>query len=260
LHDPDAGRQISAQRSFRVLLASRWYGSASMVKPQVPAGVVDESGVTSTRKTAIKAGVGAGLLGVLTGCSALLGATPVPSTSAVPQPSYSVAVVTVPTPKPRTAAPALKTTGTAWPAILASLAGYGQWVLANPDPSKVANVALPGCAMYDLLSRQTTAMFEEQAYLQPSAPAFGLVTGPSPAPGSTIAVLGNQLTLDVSATRSSESVLSRSKATPISAFDALPTTALRITLNQGTDKRWRFCTVNAWSDTGEPDDPSVALL
>ena len=125
---------------------------------------------------------------------------------------------------------------------------------------KVGNVALPGCGMYALLTRQTTALFDEQAYLKPSAPAFSLITGPSPAPGSTVAVLGNQVTLAVTASRPAEPVLSRSKATPISAFDALPATALQITLNQGADKKWRFCTVNAWSDTGEAGDPSVALL
>jgi hypothetical protein len=68
-------------------------------------------------------------------------------------------VVTVAAPKPKTAAPALKTTGTAWPALLASLSGHGQRVLANPDPSKLADVAQPGCAMYNLLSRQTILLF-----------------------------------------------------------------------------------------------------
>jgi hypothetical protein len=227
---------------------------------QVPSGVVDEHPVTSRRKFAGVLGVSAVLLGGLSGCSALLGSTAVPSTSATPQPSYTVTNLTVATPKPKTGAPALKTTGTAWPAILASLAGYGQWVLANPDLSKIGNVAQPGCAMYDLLSQQTTALFEELAYLKPSAPVFSLVTGPSPAAGSTIAVLGNEVSLDVTATRAAEPVLSQSNAAPISTFQPLPATALEITLHQGSDKKWRFCTVNAWSDTGEDDDPSVPLL
>jgi hypothetical protein len=224
-------------------------------------GAVDGISVTSRRKTASALGAGALLLSALTGCSALLGSTAaVPSASATPQPSYKVTNLTVATPKPKTGPPALTTTGTAWPAILASLAGYGQWVLANPDPSKIANIAAPGCAMYDLLSQQTTALFEEQAYLKPSAPGFSLVTGPSPAAGSTIAVLGNQVSLDVTATRAAEPVLSRSKATPISTFQPLPATALEITLYQGADKKWRFCTVNTWSDTGDDEDPSVPLL
>jgi hypothetical protein len=217
--------------------------------------------VISTRKTAGALGLGALLLSALTACFPLLGSTAtVPSAAATPQPSYTVTNLTVAAPKPKTGAPALKTTGTAWPAILASLAGYGQWVLANPDPSKVANVAAPGCAMYDLLSQQTTALFEEQAYLKPSAPVFSLVTGPSPAAGSTIAALGNEVSLDVTAIRAAEPVLSQSTATPISAFQPLPATALEITLYQGADKKWRFCTVNTWSDTGEGGDPSVPLL
>jgi hypothetical protein len=217
--------------------------------------------VTSRWKKAGAFGGGALLIGALTGCSTLLGASAaVPSASAAPQPSYSVNALTVATPKPTTAAPALKTTGTAWPAILASLSGYGQWVLANPDPSKITNVADPGCAMYDLLLQQATALFEEQAYLKPSAPIFSLVTGPSPAAGSTIAVLGNQVSLDVTATRAAEPVLSRSTATPISTFQPLAATTLEITLDQGADKRWRFCRVNTWSDTGEDEDPSVPLL
>jgi hypothetical protein len=200
-------------------------------------------------------GAGALLLSALTGCSALLGsAAAVPSTSAAPPPSYKVTNLTVATPKPKTGAPALKTTGTAWPAILASLSGYGQWVLANPDPSKIADVAEPGCAMYDLLSQQTTALFEEKAYLKPSAPVFTQVVFPSPAPA------GNEITLDVTATRAAEPVLSQSKAAPISTFQPLPATALQITLFQGSDKKWRFCTVDAWSDTGAADDPSVPLL
>lgn len=201
-------------------------------------------------------GVGAALLGALTGCSTLVGASPTPvtSTSAAPQPSWTVPVLTVATPKPRTAAPALKTTGTSWPSILASLSAYGQWVLANPDPAQVANVAQPGCAMYNLLTQQTTALFEEQAYLKPSPPVFTLVSGPSPAP------VGNEADLDVTVTRAAEPVLSQKKGTPISTFAALPPTPLEITLYQGTDKKWRLCTVNAWSDTGAADDPSVALL
>ncbi|WP_199512100.1 hypothetical protein [Nucisporomicrobium flavum] len=39
----------------------------------------------------------------------------------------------------------MSNTGTAWPAMLASLSGYGQWLLANPDPAKVETIAAPGC-------------------------------------------------------------------------------------------------------------------
>jgi hypothetical protein len=216
----------------------------------------------SRLRAGVAAGVGGMLLAGLAGCSALLGAaaTPAVSASAAPAPSYTVSVVNVATPKPRTAAPTLTTTGSAWPAILASLSAYGQWVLANPDPALVGNVATPGCSMYDLTSQQTTALLEEQAYLKPSAPVFSLVTGPSPTAGSTTAVLGNQVTLSVTASHSAEPVVSRKKSIQIAEFGALAPTRLLITLFRGTDNKWRFCTVTASADTGAADDPTIPLL
>jgi hypothetical protein len=208
-------------------------------------------------RASLAAGVGGVLLAALAGCSALPGAAAAPAT---PVPSYTVPVLTVATPKPRSAAPALKTTGVAWPAVLASLSGYGQWLLANPDPALVGNVATPGCSMYNLISQQATALLRDQAYLQPAAPVFGPVTGPSPAPGATAAVLGNEVTLDVTATRPLEAVLSRAGGMRISSFDALPQSTLQITLFRPADNKWRFCTVNAQADTGAGDDPSVPLL
>jgi hypothetical protein len=211
-------------------------------------------------RVGLAAGVGGVLLAALAGCSALLGPAATPATPVHPAPSYPVPVLTVATPKPRSAAPALRTTGVAWPAVLASLSGYGQWLLANPDPALIGNVAMPGCSMYNLISRQATALLRDQAYLQPAAPVFGPVTGPSPAPGATAAVLGNEVTLDVTATRPLEAVLSRAGGTPISSFDALPQTTLQITLFRPADNKWRFCTVNAAADTGAGDDPPVPLL
>jgi hypothetical protein len=196
-----------------------------------------------------RAGAGAAVLAALAGCS--VGTNPAPSRSTAPAPSASVNAVPIAT--PRTAAPALKTTGTAWPAILASLARYGQWILANPDPSQVAKIATAGCSMYGLISQQTTALFEEQAYLKPSPLVFSLVVGPSLVPG-------NEATLSVTASRPAETVVSRLKGTPIASFDVLPQTDLRITLFRGSDNKWRFCTVNAVSDTGDAEDPSIPLL
>jgi hypothetical protein len=163
------------------------------------------------------------------------------------------------TPKPRSAAPALKTTGAAWPAILASLAGYGQWLLANPDPALVGTIAEPGCTMANLITQQAAALLDEHAYLKPSPPTFGTVTGPSPAPGSTAAVLGNEVLLSVTASRPQEAVVSRA-GRPITVFAAMPSTPLQITLFRAADNKWRFCMVDALSDSGAPDDPSVPLL
>ena len=67
-------------------------------------------------------------------------------------------------------------------------------------------------------------------------------------------------TLTVTATRAAGTVLSQAKAQTITAYGPLPTTSLQITLIQGADKKWRFCTVNPMTDTGAPDDQSVPLL
>lgn len=211
------------------------------------------------------------LLAALAGCSALPGfaATPISSVAPAPIPTAPIPTVPIPTapipartiatPKPRTPAPALTTTGTAWPAILASLSGYGQWLLANPNPGLVGNVAEPGCAMSDLISRQAAGLLGDRAYLKPSPPMFATVSGPSPAPGSTAAVFGSQVTLDVTASRPPEPVVSRT-GKPFMVFAALPLTALQITLYRAADNRWRFCTVETMADSGATDDPSVALI
>jgi hypothetical protein len=48
-------------------------------------------------------------------------------------------------------------------------------------------------------------------------------------------------------------VLSRSGGVQISSYDALPTgTVLQITLRQGSDTKWRFCTVDAPEDSRHP--------
>jgi hypothetical protein len=161
----------------------------------------------------------------------------------------------VPIPKPRTPAPALKTTGAAWPTVLASLSGYGQWVLANPNPALVATIATPGCSMYNLLSQQVAGLLNGQAYLTPTPPVFGTVVGPTAVP----AALGNQVTVKVIASRPAEPVVGRN-GRQFTQFQALPQTEMLITLDRGADGKWRFCSVNPWSDVGSPDDPSLPLL
>jgi hypothetical protein len=207
-------------------------------------------------RTGLTTGIGGALLVALAGCSALpgfAGGPAAPASASAPVVTKPIPVVTITTPKPRTAAPALKTTGVAWPGILASLAGYGQWVLANPDPALVAPVAEPGCAMSNLMSQQAAGLLGDRAYLKPSPPGFGTVVGPS-------AAVGNTVTLAVTATRPVETVLSRAGAKPITVFDALPPTDLLITLYRGADTKWRFCTVEPRGDSGAPGDASVPLL
>jgi hypothetical protein len=75
----------------------------------------------------------------------------------------------------------------------------------------------------------------------------------------TTAVLGNEVLLNVTASRPQELVVSRT-GKPITVFAAMPPTALQITLFRAADNKWRFCMVDALSDSGAPDDPSVPLL
>ena len=215
-------------------------------------------------RTVVAALAGGALLAGATGCSMVSGRTAAPAVPASSTPTAAgsatpARVLTVATPRPRTPAPALRTTGTAWPAVLASLAGYGQWLLANPDPALTGGITAPGCAMADLLAEQTAGLLRDRAYVKPSAPVFTSIAGPSPAPGATAAVIGGEVVLDVTASRPAEPVVSRT-GRPITSFEALPATALQITLYRGADQRWRFCTVDAMDDAGAPDDPSVPLL
>src|SRR3954447_3700410 len=106
---------------------------------------------------------------VLSGCGVVVSG-PAPTASGVTASAAPIGsatplpVLTIATPRPRTAAPALRTTGTAWPVILASLSGYGQWLLANPNPALVGMVATPGCGMANLLSRQLHGLLSDRAY------------------------------------------------------------------------------------------------
>ena len=216
------------------------------------------------RRHGVATTVAVGLATALSGCSVLAGSTPIPSASPTVAPSTGLTASALPviaatTPRPRKAAPALATTGTAWPAILASLAGYGQWLLANPNPALVGTIAIPGCAMHDLIYRQADALLRDKAYLVPSPPVIGVTASPSLAPGTAVSALGGKVVLNVTASRPAEVVLSRT-GKQINTFDALPATGLQITLQQGADLNWRFCTVDSMADYGAPDDPSVPLL
>ncbi|MFI7597443.1 hypothetical protein [Actinoplanes sp. NPDC049681] len=221
--------------------------------------------MTTLRRIGTSVVTAVGITLAASGCAVVTGSAAGPSASAVPAvvPSGSAAplpVLVASTPPPRSPAPALKQTGTAWPAILASLTGYGQWALANPNPALARTIAEPGCAMYNLVYDQANGLLRDKTYLQPAAATFGTVVGPSPAPGSPAGALGNKVVLAVTVSRPAEPVLSRSGAVRIGAFDQLPPTALQITLLKGADGRWRFCTVDAESDSGADDDPSVPLL
>jgi hypothetical protein len=199
--------------------------------------------------------LGVALAATLSGCAATTTAA-APAATANPVVSVSpspMKVIPVATAKAAGGAPTLSNTGSSWLPIVTSLSAYGQWLLANPDPSLVGNVATPGCGMANLLTDQLNGLFASKAYVRTSAPTISSVLGPSPATGTTVV-------LDVIAGRAAEPVLSVSTKKTITTFAAYPQSALQVTLNLGTDQRWRFCTVEAVGDAGSPDDASVPLV
>jgi hypothetical protein len=194
--------------------------------------------------------LGAAVAATLSGCSAVttgVTATPAPAGPAPAGPTGPMRVIAVATPKARTGAPGLATTGSNWPAITKSLTGYGQWLLGNPDPSRIANVAMPGCGMADLLGRQVGGLLDSGTYVRTTAPVITRVTGPSAPANGTVA-------LSVVAGRAAEPVLSRANGTTITTIAPVAPAVLAVTLAQGSDKKWRLCEV-----TG-PDGSEVPLL
>ena len=202
--------------------------------------------------------VGVALTAALSGCTALTGGAPINASPTTAAPSASLSpspmrVVAIATPKPRTAAPGLATTGNSWLPIVKSLSAYGQWLLGNPDPALVGNVATPGCGMANLLTQQITGLLNSKAYVQTSPATISQVVGPSPATTSTVV-------LTVVAGRAAEPVVSRTGGKTITSFAAYPPGILHVTLDKGADKRWRFCDVQPVGDASSPDDPSVPLV
>ena len=197
--------------------------------------------------------VGVAVVATLSGCSALsgggtsatatTGATPTVSTSASP-----MRVISVVTPKARTGAPGLATTGASWLPIMKSLTGYGQWLLGNPDPALVGNVTTPGCGMANLLGQQVNGLLTSSTYVQTTAPVITQVIGPSPATASTVR-------LTVVASRAAEPVLSQNKSgVTVSTIAPYAPTTFAVTLNKGADNKWRLCDVTA------PDESAATLL
>jgi hypothetical protein len=196
--------------------------------------------------------LGVAVVATLSGCSALTGGTtgatattaPTPAASGTPSPMQ---VIAVSTPKAHTGAPALSTTGSSWKTIVTSLTGYGQWLLGNPDPSLVGNIATPGCGQAALLGRQVTGLINSNTYVRTSPPVITQVLGPSAAPAN------GTVALTVVASRPAEPVLSQAKSgltvTTIAPYGA---TALLVTLNKGTDNKWRLCDVTAPDGTEAP--------
>ena len=195
--------------------------------------------------------IGVAAAAALSGCSALTGsvtatsATPAPSASASPSPMRVVAVAT---PKAHSGAPGLATTGSNWMAIMKSLTGYGQWLLGNPDPSLVPNVATPGCGQANLLGQQVNGLLTSGTYVQTAAPTLTQVVGPS------AAAANGTVGLIVVASRAAEPVLTQKKGATVNTIAPYGSTTLSVTLDKGSDSKWRLCEI-----TG-PDGAEAPLL
>lgn len=197
--------------------------------------------------------LGVALAATTTGCATtatVTAATPAAKVSASPVPAK---VITVATPKPATPAPAVANTGTAWLPILTSLSAYGQWLLANPDPALIGAIATPGCGVATMLTGQLTGLLGSRTYVRTSPVVITSVLAPAPAANGAV-------TLVVVAGRPAEPVLSRVGAKTVATFAAFPPSVLEVTLDQGADQRWRFCTIQASGDPTGDTDASVPLI
>jgi hypothetical protein len=182
--------------------------------------------------------IGVAAAAALSGCSA---AASTSTTTETPKSSSSLGpmrVIAVATPKAHTGAPGLSNTGSNWQSIVTSLTGYGQWLLGNPDPSMVANVATPGCAAANDLGQQVNGLINSDAYVKTVAPVITQVAGPSAAP------TGGTVGLTVVASRAAEPVISQKKGTTITTIAPYAPTTFTVTLNQGSDSKWRLCEVS----------------
>ncbi|WP_412740444.1 hypothetical protein [Krasilnikovia sp. MM14-A1259] len=194
--------------------------------------------------------IAATALASLSGCA--MTAATATGAAAPPAPTLTVPplplkAITAGVPKPRTAPPALATTGTSWPKVLASLSAYGQWLLANPNPALVGNVATPGCPVAQLLAQQVQSLITENAYVTPAPPVFSVVTAPTPAYGHEV--------LMVTAARPAEPVVSSATGkVTIGSYDAVPSALFEVTLDKGADGKWRYCTIE-----NQPDETVAAV-
>jgi hypothetical protein len=185
--------------------------------------------------------IGVAAAAALSGCSAATTGVTTAEAASAPKVTTSpspMRVIAAATPKARSGAPGLSTTGTNWQSIVTSLTAYGQWLLGNPDPSLIAEVATPGCAAANQLGQQVSGLINSNAYVQTVAPVISRVAGPAAAPAS------GTVGLTVVAGRAAEPVISQKKGTPITTVAPYAPTALVVTLNQGSDKKWRLCDVS----------------
>ncbi|BCY12734.1 hypothetical protein L3i22_078220 [Actinoplanes sp. L3-i22] len=165
-------------------------------------------------------------------------------------------------PPPNTSAPGLSNTGANLPTVVASLIKYGQWLIGNPDPDQVGNVAAPGCAASNDLLRQTRSLVDQGAYVTTATPVVTGVRWPSPAPSTTAAALGDQATVTIQVSRPAEALTMRTTGKGTQVLSYLPelrATTVQIALFRGTDKKWRLCEVTTPQDTALADSVTSLL-
>ncbi len=200
----------------------------------------------------LAAGVAA--LAALTGCATTTVTTPASTAVAAPVKAVAVAAAT-PAP-PTSKAPALATTGTTWPTVVGSLITYGQWLLANPNPTLTGNITVPGCAADNALQAELRSYVAQRAYVQPAAPELTSISGPT-------GTIGGQVQVDIEAVRGSETVYQRTRAGStthvVSGRAGLTPTGFSLTLIRGTDSHWRFCTVTVPADSADTDALTTLL-
>ncbi|NMO53371.1 hypothetical protein HH310_19530 [Actinoplanes sp. TBRC 11911] len=232
---------------------------------------------TALARTVALLGATVATIATTTGCTTST-TTPAPPAAAMTSaPAVPVAAIPIAA-KPATPAPALKNTGTAWPTVIGSMLTYGQWLVANPNPALAGTITEPGCASATALTAQLQSLLDQNARVQPAAITLTSVTGPYPAtPGTTTtakttattAPVGSIAEIDVQAARAAEPIIEHSitaakPATASSAIieladqPALAPTTLHITLNLGSDNRWRFCTIA--DAINDPDGEAITTV
>ncbi|BCJ40673.1 hypothetical protein GCM10010168_73390 [Actinoplanes ianthinogenes] len=195
----------------------------------------------------------------LTGCAALTSAPAVTATSAPPIQAAPTSTFVQTPAVPNTSAPGLSNTGTNLPVVVASLIKYGQWLIANPDPSKVTTIAAPGCSAANQLIAETQSLIDQGAYVTTSTPTVTAVRWPSPSAGA--APFGDRASLDIRVSRPAEAITPRKTGKQTEVLSYLPelkSTTVRISLVRGSDKKWRFCDVSTPLDGARGD--SIATL
>ncbi|AEV86370.1 hypothetical protein ACWT_5352 [Actinoplanes sp. SE50] len=195
----------------------------------------------------------------LTGCAAFASTTATVSPTVSPGPTSTfLQTPTVPT----SSAPGLSNTGTNLPVVVASLVKYGQWLIANPDPSLVDRIAVPGCAAANDLIHETQSLVDQGAYVTTALPVVTGMQYPSPAASAGAASLGDQTMLDMQVSRPAEALTQRTTAKKTQIISYLPelrSTTVRVSLIRGADKKWRFCEVTTPLDGSRADSITVLL-